>query len=57
MDGRVHFSLRRVLTPGLSSYRWQWLKQGRYWVAFTALPDGYAITAIFFETANIPGRL
>lgn len=33
-----------------------WLKSGRYWVAYRTLPTP-AIVAVFFETANIPGRL
>ncbi len=43
--------------PDLADLGWQWLKEGRYWIAFTVLQDGYAITGIFFETANIPARL
>jgi len=33
-----------------------WLKSGRYWVAYRVRPAP-AIVAVFFETANIPGRL
>jgi hypothetical protein len=43
--------------PGLAIYGWRWLKEARYWIAFTQISDGYAITGIFFDTANIPGRL
>lgn len=43
--------------PDLADYGWQWLKQSRYWIAFTPVPNGYAITAVFFDTADIPGRL
>lgn len=42
--------------PDLADLSWQWLKQGRYWIAFAAAANGYAITGIFFETANIPDR-
>ena len=42
--------------PDLAELGWQWLKQGRYWVAYTQVTGDYAITGIFFETANIPGR-
>jgi hypothetical protein len=43
--------------PELSWYGWQWLKVGRYWIAFTPIAGGHAITGVFFETANIPRRL
>lgn len=43
--------------PELEAYGWQWLKQGRYWIAFSAVPGGYAVNAVFFETVDIPGRL
>jgi len=33
-----------------------WLKLGRYWIAYRTQPTT-AIVAVFFETANIPGRL
>jgi plasmid stabilization system protein ParE len=33
-----------------------WLKSGRYWIAYRTEPR-IAIVAVFFETANIPGRL
>jgi hypothetical protein len=43
--------------PDLATYGRRWLKEGRYWVAFVPISGGYAITSVFFETANIPGRL
>jgi plasmid stabilization system protein ParE len=43
--------------PDVAGYGWRWLKEGRYWIAFTVTPEGYAATAIFYETANIPRRL
>jgi hypothetical protein len=33
-----------------------WLKSGRYWIAHTIAPPP-VIAAVFFDTANIPGRL
>ena len=33
-----------------------WVKSGRYWIAYRTGPAP-AIVAVFFETANIPGRL
>jgi plasmid stabilization system protein ParE len=37
--------------PGLA-----WIKAGRYWIAYsTAKPT--VIVGVFYETANIPGRL
>lgn len=43
-------------------YKWlarpgrAWLKSGRYWITYTtATPP--VIAAVFFETANIPGRM
>jgi plasmid stabilization system protein ParE len=32
-----------------------WVKTGGYWIAYTARPP--VIVAVFYETANIPGRL
>lgn len=43
--------------PGATRRRWKWLKSHRYWVAFEPISGGYAITAVFYDTANIPGRL
>jgi plasmid stabilization system protein ParE len=33
-----------------------WLKSGRYWIAYRTQPTP-TIVGVFFETANIPGRL
>jgi plasmid stabilization system protein ParE len=33
-----------------------WLKSGRYWIAYQTVPVP-VIVAVYFETANIPGRL
>jgi len=33
-----------------------WIKSGRYWIAYRTEP-ATAIVGVFFETANIPGRL
>jgi plasmid stabilization system protein ParE len=33
-----------------------WVKSGRYWIAYRTEPAP-AIVAVFFETANIAGRL
>lgn len=33
-----------------------WLKSGRYWIGYRTQPTT-AIVAVFFETANIPGRV
>jgi len=41
-----------LLRPG-----WRWTKEGRYWIAFGPAKDGPVIRAIFYEAANIPGRL
>ncbi len=43
--------------PDLAEFGWQWLREGRYWIAFAQMVDGHAITGIFFETANIPSRI
>lgn len=32
-----------------------WIKAGRYWIAYRTIPP--VIVAVFYETANIPGRL
>jgi plasmid stabilization system protein ParE len=42
--------------PQLARPGWAWIKSGRYWVAYRTEPDP-VIVAVFFETANIPGRL
>jgi plasmid stabilization system protein ParE len=33
-----------------------WVKSGRYWIAYTTTRPP-VIAAVFYETANIPGRL
>jgi hypothetical protein len=33
-----------------------WIKEGRYWIAYNPAPEP-TIVAIFYESANIPGRL
>jgi hypothetical protein len=35
---------------------WAWVKSGRYWIGYQTDPAP-VIVAVFFETANIPGRL
>ena len=42
--------------PDLVDLGFQWLKEGRYWIAFTPTPGGYAVTGLFFETADSPRR-
>jgi plasmid stabilization system protein ParE len=42
---------RRLARPG-----WAWIKSGRYWIGYT-IGDTPIIAAVFFETANIPGRM
>jgi plasmid stabilization system protein ParE len=41
----------RLAQPGRA-----WLKSGRYWIGYRTQPTS-AIVAVFFETANIPGRV
>jgi hypothetical protein len=33
-----------------------WIKEGRYWIAYRAFPEPI-IVGVFYESANIPGRL
>jgi plasmid stabilization system protein ParE len=33
-----------------------WIKSGRYWIAYRTEPS-LTIIGVFFETANIPGRV
>jgi hypothetical protein len=33
-----------------------WIKEGRYWIAYNPAPEP-TIVAVFYESANIPGRL
>ena len=42
--------------PQLARPGWAWIKSGRYWVAYRT-GSAPVIVAVFFETANIPGRL
>ncbi len=42
--------------PQLARPGWAWIKSGRYWVAYRP-GSTPVIVAVFFETANIPGRL
>ncbi len=42
--------------PRLAVPRRLWIKSGRYWIAYLTEPAP-VIVAVFFETANIPGRL
>ena len=42
--------------PGLAQPGRAWLKFGRYWIGYRTQPTT-AIVAVFFETANIPGRV
>jgi plasmid stabilization system protein ParE len=44
-------SYQQLAQPGRA-----WLKAGRYWIAYRTQPTT-AIVAVFFETANIPGRV
>ena len=42
--------------PQLAKPGRKWIKSGRYWIAYnTTSPP--VIAGVFFETANIPGRL
>jgi len=43
----------RTLThPG-----WTWLKEGTYWIAYSAEPGGAVIQVVFHEAADIPNRI
>ncbi len=42
--------------PRLARAGVSWVKAGRYWVAYRTTPR-VIIAAVFYETANIPGRL
>jgi plasmid stabilization system protein ParE len=37
--------------------RWIWLKEGTYWIAYSAEPDGAVIQVVFHEAADIPNRI
>ena len=43
--------------PELAARGWQWTKAERYWIGFKRLGADVAITAVFYDTADIPGRL
>lgn len=43
--------------PVIAIQNWKWLKEARHWIAFEPMSDGYAITAVFYDASNIPGRL
>ncbi len=43
--------------PDLASFGWRWLKEGRYWIGFTAIAEGHAVMAVFFDGADIPRRI
>jgi plasmid stabilization system protein ParE len=42
--------------PQLARPRMAWVKAGRYWVAYRTAPR-LTIAAVFYETADIPGRV
>jgi len=42
--------------PAVTRPTWVWMKAGSYWVAYRRRPS-LAITAVFYDTADIPGRL
>ncbi len=42
--------------PQLAQLGRLWVKSGRYWIAYQTGPAP-VIVAVYFETANIPGRL
>ena len=42
--------------PQLARSGWAWVKTRRYWVAYSTAP-ALVITAVFYESANIPGRV
>ena len=42
--------------PALAQKGRAWIKAGRYWIAYRTKPR-LLIVAVFYETANIPGRL
>ncbi len=43
--------------PSLLRPGWRWTKEGRYWVAFSKVTNGPVVRAVFYDSANIPGRL
>jgi plasmid stabilization system protein ParE len=42
--------------PMLRSADRLWIKEGRYWIAYRPSPEPM-IVGVFYESANIPGRL
>lgn len=42
--------------PIVKSKRRLWIKEGRYWIAYRVSPEP-TIVGVFYERANIPGRL
>jgi hypothetical protein len=42
--------------PGLARPGRAWIKSGRYWIAYRTRPR-LLIVAVFYETADIPGRI
>ncbi|HEX4366898.1 MAG TPA: hypothetical protein VH023_08725 [Rhodopila sp.] len=42
--------------PALARPDREWVKAGRYWIAYRTRPR-VLIIAVFFETANIPDRM
>lgn len=42
--------------PGLAGLGYDWIKSGRYWVAYSR-GDPPVIAAVFYESADIPNRI
>ncbi len=42
--------------PWLARAGWAWVKAGRYWIGYRQRPR-LLIVSVFYETADIPGRL
>lgn len=42
--------------PDLSNLGAHWLHVGRYWISYIPELDGYVITNVIFDAANIPSR-
>lgn len=42
--------------PGAHRLGFRWIKEGRYWIAYTTEPK-LMMVGVFYETADIPGRL
>ena len=43
--------------PTLARAGWVWLKEGPYWIAYVAAPEGAVIQVVFHEAADMPGRV